>query len=368
MPRIDQRMETAQATSSTGRRFGRRVGRIVGWGVAGSVVIVIVAVGATALLDASDRRRIPPPGELVELADGRRMHVHVASSASGVEPGSNDRPTVVLEAGSGGTAATMAWIQRQLADQATVVAYDRAGYGFSDPSEVPLDAASVVADLHEALGASGVDGPYVLVGHSLGGGYVRVFAATHPEEVAGLVLIDPVHEQQLERLPADAIANLEQAEQQLAVAPALARLGVFRLTDPQAAIVASLPADAGEQHRARSVTATGMRAYGREVAVLPDLLEQIGRARDVAAPEAFGGIPVRVVSAGEPAQGETPRAREVMDALHDELARRSPVASRVVIEGADHLGLVIDPEHAGEVAAVVVGLLDELAPVARPSD
>jgi hypothetical protein len=89
-----------------------------------------------------------------------------------------------------------------------------------------------------------------------------------------------VHEQQLQRLPAESLAAVEQARDQLAVAPVLARLGVFRLTDPQATIVASLPEDAGEQHRARSVTAAGMRAYGREVAVLPELLAEVGRADD----------------------------------------------------------------------------------------
>jgi hypothetical protein len=67
-----------------------------------------------------------------------------------------------------------------------------------------------------------------------------------------------------------------------------------------------------------------------------------------------------VISAGEPGEGESREAREVMDGLHRELAERSPAASHAVIGGADHLSLVIDAEHASEVAAVVVGLLDEL--------
>jgi pimeloyl-ACP methyl ester carboxylesterase len=364
MSDLDELLDTARCESSTPRGgIGRRILRVAGWSVAGVAVVALGAVAVTALLDGIDRRRIAPPGELVELADGRLLHLHVVP---GPASEAIDRPTIVLEAGSGGSAAAMAWLHRRLGERTKVIAYDRAGYGFSDASNGPLDAASVVADLHQGLAALGVPGPYVLVGHSLGGGYVRAFAAAHPDEVVGLVLLDPVHERQLERLPAESIAELEQARSQLAVAPALARLGVFRLLDPQERIVASLPPDAGEQHRARSVTAAGMRAYGREVAAFPALLDEIGRADGAAttaaaSQDAFRGVPVRVISASEPAERETRQGREVMDALHGELTAHSPTASHAVIEGSDHLSLVIDAEYAREVATIILGLLEELS-------
>ena len=350
------------ATPRRGRGIGGRVVRIVGWGAAGVAGLLVVAVGVTAVLDAVDRRRITAPGELVELADGRRLHVEVTPGPdSGAQGAAEARPTVVLEAGSGGFGATMDWLRQELAEHTSVVVYDRAGYGFSDPADGPVTAASVVADLHEALGVLGVAGPLVLVGHSLGGGYARVFAAEHRDLVAGLVLLDPVHEQQLDRLPASAAEQLEEAQQQLAVAPLLARLGVFRLVDPQAEIVAALPEDAGAQHRARSVTAAGMRAYGQEVEVLPDLLAEVGRVDEPGGSDpAYGGVPVRVLSASEPGEGESPEAREVMDTLHRELAERSPEATHGFIPGSDHLSMVVDAEHAREVAAVVVDLLEEL--------
>jgi pimeloyl-ACP methyl ester carboxylesterase len=341
-------------------RLGRRLLRGAGWGVAGLTGLGLVAVATTAVLDAVDRRRVLPPGDLVELADGRRLHLHVLGPRDEDASSGTARPTVVLEAGSGGFAASMAWLHRELAEHTTVVAYDRAGYGFSDPADRPLDAASVTDELHEALQRRGLPGPYLLVGHSLGGGYLRVFAARHPEEVAGLVLLDPVHEEQLERQPAEATERLAQARQQLAVAPLLARLGVFRLLDVQGDIVASLPDDAGEQHRAGSVTAAGMRAYGQEVAVLGDLLDEVARTADATGEAGFGGLPVRVISATEPGEGETPEARQAMDAMHRELASRSPAASHATVTGADHLGLITDPDHAREVAAVVLALLEDL--------
>ncbi|TVR37718.1 MAG: alpha/beta hydrolase [Nitriliruptor sp.] len=104
-----------------------------------------------------------------------------------------------------------------------------------------VEAGSVAADLHEGLDVLGVEGPVVLVGHSLGAGYARVFAAAYPDRVAGLVLLDPVHEEQLDRLPAQERASFEEAQQQFEVAPLLARLGVFGLSDPQEDVVASLP-------------------------------------------------------------------------------------------------------------------------------
>ena len=341
----------------SGRR-GRRMVRGAGWGAAGLAGLVLVAVAVTAVLDAVDRRRVLPPGDLVELADGRRLHLHVMEPADDDVSGAPERLTVVLEAGSGGFAASMAWLHRDLAAHTTVVAYDRAGYGFSDPDDRPLDAASVADDLHEALQRRGLAGPYLLVGHSLGGGYIRVFAARHPDEVAGLVLLDPVHEEQLQRQPAEATEQLEQARLQLAIAPLLARLGVFRLLDVQGDIVARLPEDAGEQHRARSVTAAGMRVYGREVAVLGDLLDEIGRAESATGATAFGRLPVLVISATDPAEGETPTARQVMDTMHRELADRSPSATHTTIDGADHLSLITDPDHARTVTALITGLLD----------
>lgn len=342
-----------------------RLARACAWVVSGLSATLLAAAAVAAMLDAVDRRRVRPPGELVELADGRRLHVHVlrpsdAATSGAAVTGAAARCTVVLEAGSGGCAATMAWLHRDLAAHSTVVAYDRAGYGFSDPADHPLDATSVAADLHDALQHLGLPGPYVLVGHSLGGAYVRVFAARYPHEVAALVLLDPVHEEQLTRQPTEATEQLERAKQQLAVAPLLARLGVFRLLDVQSDLVAALPEDAGAQHRARSITPTGLRAYGREVAAMPDLLDELGHVEHVSTTAPFGGLPVLVISATRPGDGETPAARDALDTLHRELADRSPTATRAVIPGADHLGLVTDPDHAQQVATSITRFLDTL--------
>jgi pimeloyl-ACP methyl ester carboxylesterase len=98
---------------------------------------------------------------------------------------------VVLEAGAGAFGLDYYTLFELCAQRTTCVLYDRAGSGWSDPVDGPCSAAEIVTDLHTALGLAGVHGPYLLVGHSLGGLLVRAFAQHFPDDVVGLVLIDP---------------------------------------------------------------------------------------------------------------------------------------------------------------------------------
>lgn len=125
------------------------------------------------------------PGRLVILEDGRKLNLACAGHGS---------PTVILESGFG--AGTGAWrkVQPTLARTTRVCAYDRAGSGYSDPGPLPRDGAAIARDLDQALRAAKVRGPFIVVGHSAGALYGRLFAARRPEDVAGLVLLDPTVE------------------------------------------------------------------------------------------------------------------------------------------------------------------------------
>jgi pimeloyl-ACP methyl ester carboxylesterase len=103
-------------------------------------------------------------------------------------------PTIVLEAGSGSTSRTWRTLQPTLGALTRTVSYDRAGLGNSALSPRPRSARVIAEELHAALRAAQLPPPYLLVGHSAGGLYVRVFAATYPTEVVGLVLVDPAPE------------------------------------------------------------------------------------------------------------------------------------------------------------------------------
>jgi pimeloyl-ACP methyl ester carboxylesterase len=111
-------------------------------------------------------------------------------------------PAVVFEAGGSGAAGgpLEVWerVQPAVSKFATSVTYDRAGIGRSAPGPKPRDARQIARELHMALQTAHVAPPYVLVGHSLGGPFVRVFAGMYPDEIAGMVLIDPTQEEFIE--------------------------------------------------------------------------------------------------------------------------------------------------------------------------
>jgi pimeloyl-ACP methyl ester carboxylesterase len=116
---------------------------------------------------------------------GHKLNVQVAGSS---KPGV---PTIVFEAGLGTPLAGWNGINLTVADSARTVAYERAGIGASEPGTEPPSVKHIIAELHTLLAKIGAPPPYVLVGHSLGGPIINMFAATYPREVAGLVYIDP---------------------------------------------------------------------------------------------------------------------------------------------------------------------------------
>lgn len=103
-------------------------------------------------------------------------------------------PAVIFESGLGDSSESWDPVISQVAALTRVVAYDRAGLGKSPPAQAPRSARQIAQELHQALGKAGIAPPYVLVGHSAGGFYVRVFASLYPQEVSALVLVDPSHE------------------------------------------------------------------------------------------------------------------------------------------------------------------------------
>lgn len=103
--------------------------------------------------------------------------------------------TVVFEAGAGGPLEAWTRVQPEVSTFARTISYDRAGNGLSTKSAAPRDGRHVAMELHAALRNARVPPPYILVGHSLGGPYIRVFAGMYPDEVAGLILVDPTQEE-----------------------------------------------------------------------------------------------------------------------------------------------------------------------------
>lgn len=171
-------------TPSRAWRVGKRMLSWAGRALAAlfGLLVVLGLVGASyeGIAARGDAQRYPAPGQLVDVG-GYRLHIQCIGESS---------PTVVLDAGLAGSSLDWNLVQPSLGRTTRVCAYDRAGMGWSDPGPQPRTPRQIAGELHTLLTKAGIAGPYVLVGHSLAGKNVRLFALSHPEEVAGMVLVD----------------------------------------------------------------------------------------------------------------------------------------------------------------------------------
>lgn len=239
-------------------------------------LIVVAALTGAAyqwMATRNDLAANPAPGRLVDVG-GHRLHVWCTGSGE---------PTVILENGLGGS-GLVGWslVQPQVAEFTRVCSYDRAGTGYSDPGPSPRTAGRIAHELAQLLDRTGISGPLVLVGASIGGLFVRVFASEHGERVVGLVLVDASHEDQEMRVPR--IAPL---------VPFLSSIGVFRLLGVTfGGAPESLPPSVRRFARATAFRASAYQATADEGIHLPETAAEVKANRRKLA------IPVVVVTAG----------------------------------------------------------------------
>jgi pimeloyl-ACP methyl ester carboxylesterase len=141
--------------------------------------------------ETREHRCHPMPGQLVDIG-GYKMHMDCTGRGS---------PTVILDAGMGDSFFSLHKVQPGIAKFTRVCSYDRAGIGYSDPSPRPRTSKDFADELRGLLQSAAVPPPYILVGHSMGGFDVRLYASLYRGEVAGLVLVDSSHPEQQKRLP-----------------------------------------------------------------------------------------------------------------------------------------------------------------------
>ena len=156
-----------------------------------SIIMKAICVLAFLCLTCSATTSDPKPvGQLIDIG-GRKLHIHCTGSGS---------PAVVVE--NGGAAFSFDWdlVQPEVARFTQICTYDRAGYAWSDPGPEFDTFDQATHDLHLLLKNAGVRGPYVLVGHSLGGMLIRFYQAKYPRDVVGMVLVDSSHEESLQHV------------------------------------------------------------------------------------------------------------------------------------------------------------------------
>ena len=235
----------------------------------------------------------------VATVDGH--HIETASAGSG------GAATVVFEAGLGDDWTPWDEVANEVAQQARVFAYSRPGYGASDPPWTPRNPAQIVEELHALLADEGYAPPYLLVGHSMGGTYMELYAKSHPDEVVGVVLVDPRHR--------DFLAVCEAAE--------LDQCGI-----PESVLVTQAPAVIAEYHDFAAASAE---------------IDAAGR---------FGPYPVRVLTAT--VHPVSPAREELWESMLASLAAEAPDGEQIIVEGSSHY---IQLDRPDVVADTILGLL-----------
>ncbi|MDL4776846.1 MULTISPECIES: alpha/beta fold hydrolase [Thermomonosporaceae] len=269
----------------------------------------------------------PPLGRLHD-AGGRRLMLHRSGTGG---------PSVVFLPGAGLVGLDFLNVQDRTAELTTSVLYDRAGTGWSEPVDLPRTPAEVAGELRHLLRAAAVPAPYLLVGHSLGAFYARRYAQLFPGEVAGLLLLDPGHEDILDYMPEQAAGAAEQMKPDLEELPELTAEQIQAAREQYAQLHAEWPGPVRtaliEHHLAE--WRTSLRETQNFETEVYDELRHGGELPDV---------PLMVLTAG----GENPywaqfmseqlmrEAHDGVRALHAAMAASVPRGEQRVLEHASH--------------------------------
>lgn len=283
---------------------------------------------------ARTREQFPAPGKLVDV-NGHLMQIHCVGSGS---------PTVVIDAGNGSFSVEWMPIQDELSRSTRVCVYDRAGYGWSEAAPGPRDGGQVVSELHDLLEAAGEAGPYLLVGHSLGGVHVRLFALTYPDEVAGLVLVDTAHPLTITpefEMQMQSSIGFYQAMNLMTSTGLLRILGPLGGEDSMPATARKLPIEFQETYLNLLLDPNQYVTAIAEMQALPQTFQQTSEL--IVGEHPFGNLPLIVLTAGQTsAPGSTPFNEQYVPVLDSqiesqlELAMQSSQGEQRVIEESGH--------------------------------
>jgi pimeloyl-ACP methyl ester carboxylesterase len=290
------------------------------------LILVIVTAVAGAVAKSNLAKQFPAPGHLIDVG-GYKLHLNCVGEGS---------PTVILEAGQGDYSLFWAYVQPGIARTNRVCSYDRAGYGWSEPGPQPRTANREVEDLHTLLVNAEIPEPYVLVGHSLGGMLVRMFAHEYADEVVGMVLVDSFHEERDVRIPELTKLNQDAAEQ-YRIFELMSSTGIMALA-PQSIPNRGLPADAYAQYQAITATTDYFDTFIAEVTSSEERNAE-ARALHITS---LGDMPLIVLSAGQGdsvasfSDAENQKYLAELQAEQSELAALSSNAKLVIAEQSGH--------------------------------
>lgn len=305
------------------QRWLRWIGYIAGSLLALVLLLACIGFVYEQIEESRDRRLNHPPGLMVDVG-GYRMHLYCSGQGS---------PAAVLDSGLGDYWLSWYKVQPQIAQYTRVCSYDRAGLGWSEASRKPRTSKVFAQELHTLLHQASVSGPYVLVGHSLGGHNMRMYASLYPGEVVGMVLVDSAHPDLFKRSSGKVLQFRADVQRQVDMHGRTMPFGIPRLmgwcgTDPPEfrSIVRAVEC----QHK-----------YFREIHDEWANFDEDGD--EVRATASLGNMPLAVLSKdpekplllGMPSDVASD-FNEILEPMQEELAHLSSNSSHVIAKGSTH--------------------------------
>lgn len=254
------------------------------------LLLPLSGLGFQVLANRIDERTYLPAGQLTNVG-GYMLHIDCQGEGS---------PTIILEGGLGGTSLDWSLVQPELAGTTRVCSYDRAGLGWSEahPTDAPRTSQQIVQELHTLLANTGIPGPYVLVGLSAGGMHVQMFANQYPDEVLGMVLVDPTPAQLMASFPADERKALLPDLDQFSLIQRLEPFGLLRILPlPGSEVLSKLPDETRNAIRAVNVKTGAANALYWEAAGFEPSIRQTASLAPLPAQ-----LPLTVIWHGIPAE------------------------------------------------------------------
>jgi pimeloyl-ACP methyl ester carboxylesterase len=334
---------SSRPTSGAGSGPRRRgclffTGRGLKWLSIGILAILALGFAYQTIATEMDKRGYPPPGQMVNV-NGHMMHITCTGQGS---------PTIILEAGAFSFSTEWYWVQQQLATTNRVCSYDRAGNGWSEPVPGLRDGLNIVRELHSLLQAAKVPGPYVMVGHSLGGVTNPIYAAQYPDDVVGMVLVDSAVPIGLV-LPDTNTVERYIADNQSAymLMSGLVRFGAARFIISNEFRGYGYPSEAATRLTAFKSTVQAVDTWDAEVRLAQaELGQQAKAAQDL------GARPLIVLWAGHP-EITKPEDRAKLKSIWEKVAVFSSNSATRIIDGADHGSIIGNEQYAAQVSAAV---------------
>jgi pimeloyl-ACP methyl ester carboxylesterase len=311
------------------------------------IAVTLLSASFEAIAGYQGVKNNPPVGKLVDVG-GFKLHLHKQGKGG---------PTIILETGSGASSTSWLNIPEELSQYGTVVTYDRGGYAWSESADSERTGENIVHELYSALKKESIEGPYILVGHSLGGMYTRLFAQTYSDEVAGLVLLDARPEdysKETDPILLDAgVDPVLMGSLSKGMMTLLKQLGIIRILGDS--VLQEIPEELRE-------VALNVEFRPKYFAAKEEELRNITQLEDSIRNQSLGDIPIKVVTHGIPIDGtvigitkeDSDKMERIWQEQQKQMLRLSTNSELIMAKNSGHAVMLDEPEVVVEAVKSII--------------